>query len=208
MKQKILSIIELILISGVVIIADQYTKLLVRTNLPLRESITPFEQFPFFRIIHWKNTGVAFGLFQGSGWIFTIVGIVIVILVIIFFRQAISGEFFWRAALALQLGGAFGNLIDRINPELGYVVDFIWIGNFPVFNLADSAIVIGAIIMIIGMWNQEKKDKNNETSDSTVDSGVKINSSKTLITASTIPSSEEAHLEKNKTDHDVQGKLE
>ena len=67
--------------------------------------------------------------------------------------------------MAMELGGALGNLADRINPELGYVVDFIWIGDFPVFNLADAAIVLGAFILVIGMWRQEKKHENRGQDD-------------------------------------------
>ncbi len=160
---------ELIAIAAAIVILDQFTKYLVRTNLKLREVWAPFKSMAsFFRIIHWKNTGVAFGLFQGRGWLFTIVGLIVVILIIIFYNQISQGSKFWRVALALELGGALGNLIDRINPAVGYVVDFIWIGNFPVFNFADAAIVIGAAILIIGMWNEDdkKNEKTNEISKS------------------------------------------
>ncbi len=146
---------------------DQWTKLWIRTHLALRESITPIPALGnFFRIIHWKNTGIAFGLFQGNGWILTTVGIVIVIGIILFSAQTADGPAFWHVAMAMELGGALGNLADRINPELGYVVDFIWIGDFPVFNLADTAIVIGAFVLVIGMWHQEKCEKKHREQDS------------------------------------------
>ena len=152
--------IEMLLVAAVVFAADQLSKYWIRTHLELRETITPIPAIGnFFRIIHWKNTGVAFGLFQGNGWILTTVGIIIVIAIIIFSAQVVHGPAFWRIAMAMELGGALGNLADRVNPELGYVVDFIWVGNFPVFNLADSAIVIGAFIMVIGMWQQDKAEK-------------------------------------------------
>ncbi len=152
--------LEMLLIAAAVFAADQLSKYWVRSHLDLRETIEPIPALgSFFRIIHWKNTGVAFGLFQGNGWILTSIGILIVIGIIIFSAQVVNGPAFWRVAMAMELGGALGNLADRLNPELGYVVDFIWIGNFPVFNLADSAIVIGAFIMVIGMWQQEKAEK-------------------------------------------------
>lgn len=152
---------EMLIIAAVVFAADQLSKMWIRSNLSLRESITPIPALEnFFRIIHWKNTGIAFGLFQGNGWILTTVGIIIVIGIIIYSAQVANGPAFWRVALAMELGGALGNLADRLNPELGYVVDFIWVGNFPVFNLADAAIVIGAFILVIGMWTQEKKEQD------------------------------------------------
>ena len=163
MKKKtnrLLVYTEMLLIAAAVFGLDQWSKLWIRTHLALREVMTPIPAIGnFFRIIYWKNTGIAFGLFQGNGWVLTIIGIVLVVGIIIFSTRMIDGPAFWRTALAMELGGALGNLADRINPELGYVVDFIWIGDFPVFNLADSAIVIGAFILVIGMWRQEKSEK-------------------------------------------------
>ena len=151
---------EMLLIAAVIFALDQSSKYWVRTHLVLRETLTPIPALgKIFRIIHWKNTGIAFGLFQGNGWILTTVGILIVLGIIIFSSRIVSGPVYWRVALAMELGGALGNLADRINPGLGYVVDFIWVGNFPVFNIADAAIVIGAVILVIGMWHQEKNEK-------------------------------------------------
>ena len=158
-QKKIRAYAEMAGIAAFVVVIDQLSKLWIRSNLALRETITPIPAIgSWFRIIHWKNTGIAFGLFQGNGWILTVIGIIVVIGIIIYSSQVVNGPAYWRVALALELGGALGNLADRLNPALGYVVDFIWIGNFPVFNLADSAIVIGAIVLILGMWRQEKAD--------------------------------------------------
>lgn len=156
---------EMLIIAAIVFAVDQLSKYWIRTHLALRETITPIPAIgSWFRIIHWKNTGIAFGLFQGNGWILTLIGIAVVIGIIIFSRQVVDGPAYWRVALALELGGALGNLADRLNPELGYVVDFIWIGDFPVFNLADSAIVIGAFVLIIGMMvNDSKIDEQQST---------------------------------------------
>ena len=152
----------MLIIAAIVFVLDQASKYWIRTHLALREVITPIPAIgDWFRIIHWKNTGVAFGLFQGSGWVLTVIGIIVVISIIIFSSQITDGPAFWRVALALELGGALGNLADRLNPALGYVVDFIWIGNFPVFNLADSAIVIGAFVLVLGMWRQEREKQES-----------------------------------------------
>lgn len=175
-EDKLKSYVTMLLIAALVFAVDQITKYWIRTHLALRETIKPIPAIgSWFRIIHWKNTGIAFGLFQGNGWILTVIGLLVVIGIIIYSRQVINGPAYWRVALGLELGGALGNLADRLNPELGYVVDFIWIGDFPVFNLADSAIVIGAIVLIIGMWRQESSSKTDR-SDSEKDVNLDANS--------------------------------
>ena len=175
-EDRLKSYVGMLLIAALVFAADQITKYWVRTNLALRETITPIPAIgSWFRIIHWKNTGIAFGLFQGNGWILTTIGLLVVIGIIIYSRQVINGPAYWRVALALELGGALGNLADRLNPELGYVVDFIWIGDFPVFNLADSAIVIGAFVLIIGMWQQERNSQTDQ-SESQKEENLEVNS--------------------------------
>jgi len=108
---------------------------------------------------------MTFKALKGNGWILTVVGLIVVVGIISFSTQVVNGPAYWRVALGMELGGALGNLADRLNPELGYVVDFIWVGNFPVFNLADSAIVIGAVILVIGMWRQEKREKLSAAED-------------------------------------------
>jgi len=105
----------------------------------------------FFRIIHAQNTGAAFGLFQEQSFalaIVAIVGIVILLAYILFFYRhfPLLDNKLCISALGLILGGTGGNLIDRLNPNLGGVTDFISIGIWPIFNLADSAGVVGAII--------------------------------------------------------------
>ena len=78
--RKLRNYAEMAVIAALVFIVDQLSKLWIRNNLALRETITPIPAIgSWFRIIHWKNTGIAFGLFQGNGWILTAVGIVIVI---------------------------------------------------------------------------------------------------------------------------------
>ena len=162
--EKLKNLGGMLLIALAVFAVDQLSKLWIRTHLALREVITPIPAIgSWFRIIHWKNTGVAFGLFQGSGWILTVIGIVVVVGIMIYSIRNTESPLYLRVALAMELGGALGNLADRLNPELGYVVDFIWVGNFPVFNLADSAIVLGAIVLIIGMWKQEQQNEDGRS---------------------------------------------
>ena len=132
-----------------VVAADQLTKIGIRSNLDVGQSL--FE-LGFFRIIRVPpNTGAAFGLFQGQSFALTIValiGVVVLLLFVLFFsrRFPFLDSRLNKVALGLILGGTVGNLIDRLNPDLGGVTDFISIGIWPAFNIADSAITVGVII--------------------------------------------------------------
>jgi len=148
----------LLIIPGLIIALDQYTKSIVRQNLALGESWMPWQELaPYARILHWYNKGVAFGMFQEGGIIFILLPIIIVVGIIVYFPRIPNQEWTLRLALSMQLGGAIGNLIDRIT--IGHVTDFISIGSFPVFNVADSAITVGTIVLVLGVWLQEKREK-------------------------------------------------
>ncbi|NMB61436.1 MAG: signal peptidase II [Chloroflexi bacterium] len=157
MKKIIKSYLFLLILAGIIIILDQYTKNLVRTNLNYGEVWTPWEWLmPYARVVHWYNTGVAFGMFQGMGLLFTFLPLVVVILILIFYSR-LAGENWWlRSAIGLELGGAIGNLIDRV--KIGHVTDFISVGNFAVFNIADASITVGVAVMLIALWQEEKKN--------------------------------------------------
>lgn len=132
--------------ASLVVIADQLSKLGIRANLALGESL--FE-VGFFRLTYVRGSGAAFGLFQDQTSALIIVALVgvAIMLYAFFFRHKFPFLDNRRGKLALSLvvGGTVGNLIDRI--YLGYVTDFISIGIWPVFNIADSAIVVGVIIL-------------------------------------------------------------
>lgn len=144
--------LSLLIIAGGVILLDQWTKDWVRTNLAYGESWVPFPSLaPFARILHWRNTGAAFGVFQEGGGIFTILAIIVAIMIIYYFPRLQRGDWALRLAMGLQLGGALGNLIDRV--QHNYVVtDFISIGNLPVFNIADTSITLGVIVLLLSIW--------------------------------------------------------
>ena len=130
-----------------VVAADQLSKLWIRSNLALGESL--FE-IGFFRLIRVHNSGSAFGLFQGQSLLLTIialVGVAVILLYVFVFHHKFPFLDNWRGrlALGLVLGGIAGNLIDRI--YLGYITDFIGFSFWPAFNIADSAIVVGTIIL-------------------------------------------------------------
>lgn len=148
----------LFLISGGIIGADQVTKSIVKTNLFVGESWMPWEWLsPFARIVNWHNTGAAFGLFQQGGAVFAILAMIVALLIIIYFPRVSETEKLIRVALAMQLGGSLGNLVDRLTQ--GFVTDFISVGNFPVFNIADACITVGTGIFLLGIWLEERRIK-------------------------------------------------
>ena len=143
--------LSLLFIFGLVFFLDQWTKAWVRNNLAYGETWVPFDWLPsYVRILHWRNSGAAFGFFQEGGGIFTVLAIVVALFIIYYFPRIEHGDWSLRLAMGLQLGGALGNLIDRL--QHGYVTDFISIGQFPVFNVADSSITLGVIILLLGIW--------------------------------------------------------
>jgi signal peptidase II len=137
---------------------DQWTKAIVRANLALGESWMPLEWLaPHARIVHWYNTGVAFGMFQGMNVLFSVLAILVSIAIIYYYRQVPDDDWTLRVAMGFQLAGALGNLVDRIT--VGHVTDFISVGAFPVFNVADASITIGVAILLLGVWIQERRKK-------------------------------------------------
>lgn len=170
----------LFIIAALIIVLDQVTKELVRTLIPLGESWSPWTWLtPYARIIHWTNTGVAFGMFQGKSLIFAILAVIVAGAIIYYYPQVPSESRVIRFALAMQLGGALGNLVDRIFQQ-GQVTDFISVGNFAVFNVADSCITVGVAILLIGIWLDEKhaqeKKKLEEASTPSIDDVNRTNS--------------------------------
>ena len=153
---KIRAYFVLLGIAGLVIASDQWVKYLVRTHLEWGETWSPFEWLArYARIIHWTNKGAAFGLFQSGGLIFTIIAILVSIAILYYYPRVPSSNVALRLALALQMGGALGNLTDRL--VHGIVTDFISVGSFPVFNIADASISVGSAILIATMWVEERR---------------------------------------------------
>jgi signal peptidase II len=145
-------------IAGIIILLDQVTKEIVRASIPFGGQWMPVEWLrPYFRFVHWQNTGAAFGLFQGGGLVFGILAVIVTAFIIIYYPQIPKEEKLMRVAISMQLGGAIGNLIDRI--LFGPVTDFISVGSFPVFNIADSSITVGVGIMILALWLAERKER-------------------------------------------------
>ena len=132
----------LIQLAVLVFLADQFSKYMVREFLLLRES---FPDVGFARITHTFNTGSIFGLFQGQNTPLILVSFVGVAVLILLYHSQRFPTGLLRLSLGLQLGGAFGNLADRV--RLGHVTDWVDIGPWPVFNVADASIVTGLAIL-------------------------------------------------------------
>lgn len=139
-------------LSAGILILDQITKAMIRKRFDLYEYET---LTPFFDLIRLHNTGAAFSfLADQSGWqqhFFVAIGLVVSVVIILWVRSLKGQQAFIAAGLSLLLGGALGNVIDRVS--LGYVTDFLyfnWRGYYwPAFNVADIAICAGAVALII-----------------------------------------------------------
>ena len=145
-------------IVAIVIGLDQWTKMLVRKAIPVGGSIAPLGFLgDFFQILHWKNTGAAFGIFQNANLILMVLGSLIVVVLTWYYFSMKENNLLIRIGLSLAIGGAFGNLIDRITR--GYVTDFLSFGRFPIFNIGDSAVTVGVGLMVLALLLESKSKK-------------------------------------------------
>jgi signal peptidase II len=143
-------------VSGLFLALDQWSKYLVRSQLEVGEMWSPAEWLlAYVRVIHWNNTGAAFGMLPTAGVIFSIVALCVSVAIIYYFPRVSEKQTAVRIALALQLGGAVGNLIDRA--LLGTVTDFISVATFPVFNVADASITVGVALLLASMWVEDRR---------------------------------------------------
>ena len=150
------------------LLLDQFSKVLVAGNLSYADRIPVIEGF--FYLTHVRNTGAAFGLFAGAPVgirlaFFIGISLVAIVIIVSFFRRLAPGDRLAALALGLVLGGAVGNLIDRI--VRGEVVDFLhfrlWGGYaWPDFNVADSAIVVGVAILVLELLASEGESRSRD----------------------------------------------
>jgi signal peptidase II len=155
----------LFLLSGIIVGFDQWTKALVRANIPLAGDWLPTWLswlMPYARIRYWYNSGAAFGFFQNGNTIFSILAIIVDGFIIYYFPRTSRQDWWLRLAMGMQFAGDTGNLIDRL--IFRHVTDFISVGNFAVFNIADSSISVGVAILILGIWLKEREDKKKAKS--------------------------------------------
>ena len=138
--------------------ADQLTKYLVRESLRLGES---WPVTGFFRFTYWTNSGTAFGLFPGQTVLLTIASVAAIGFIIYFHRAHGGRDWISNLTIGLLLGGAFGNLLDRV--VAGEVTDFIDVGPWPIFNIADSSIVVGiaALVIRLALWGDARTARDD-----------------------------------------------
>ncbi|WP_454036799.1 signal peptidase II [Corynebacterium otitidis] len=134
-----------------VAVADQASKAAVLANLEPGETVPLIGDWFRFRLVF--NSGAAFSLGEDYTWLFSLIQLAfVVVIAVVSFRIRHAGQ---AVGLALIAGGALGNLIDRLFREpgffLGHVVDFVSVGNFAIFNLADSAITVGVVVFLAAM---------------------------------------------------------
>jgi signal peptidase II len=148
-----------VLSSIIIIIMDQVTKYIVSTKIPLNSSIEVIPGIIF--ISHVKNSGAAFGVFQNKTNVFIVISVIAIILIIILKIKLNLDFILYNISLGFILGGAIGNLIDRI--VFKEVIDFIHLRYFAVFNIADSFICIGfGIVVILILKNYFKRGVNKK----------------------------------------------
>lgn len=141
-------VLGLIAIAGTLAL-DQLSKWVALRELGPNGSRDVIEIIPgVLRFIFARNTGSAFGMFQGAEWLKIVAVLAVILLAIYFVRQA-SKDWVLSLALGLQVGGALGNIVDRY--RRGYVVDWIDVSRWPTFNLADTGITIGVVLLMYAL---------------------------------------------------------
>ncbi len=153
-------------LSGAIVVLDQVTKALAESALTLHQ---PVPVLPFFNLMLAYNTGAAFSFLADAGgwqrWFFLLLGILVSVGLCVWLARLQATERWLALALALILGGAVGNVIDRF--WLGQVIDFIQLyydrWYWPAFNIADSAITVGAVLLVADSWFSSRVAPPNKT---------------------------------------------
>ncbi len=155
-------------IVATVLALDQVSKSWVVAHMGLGESREVASWLaPIFSLTYVTNTGIVFGLFQGMGDILLVVALIAVGAILLYYRHLPPGPLVLHIALGLQLGGALGNLVDRLTR--GAVVDFIdlnfWpLHHWPIFNVADTCIVAGVVLLLLVMLTDKERQPAPEES--------------------------------------------
>ncbi|WP_341301865.1 signal peptidase II [Lysinibacillus sp. FSL H8-0500] len=148
-------------LAAFVILLDQWTKWLIVKNMEYGERIALWD--PWFGLLSHRNRGAAWGMLEGQIWLFSIVTIAVIGAIIYFYHKEAKGKPLFQVGLMLLLGGALGNFIDRL--FRGEVVDFADVlipiinYDFPIFNVADAALTIAVVLLMIGLIVEDKKEK-------------------------------------------------
>lgn len=161
MNTKKYRILPMLIIGIVVLALDQLTKFLVATRMELGESIPVLGEY--LTITSHRNSGAAWGMFEGRMMFFYIITVIVIVFLIYFYKTEAKDNLMMQTGITLLLAGAIGNFIDRLLFQ--EVVDFIDVliinYDFPIFNVADSALTIGVIVLLIEVFitGKDKKKK-------------------------------------------------
>ena len=157
-------------VAAVIIGLDQWTKSLVRQNIPDYTSMIPFPALgEYFVFEHVHNYGAAFGILQGHGEFFIVVAFIVSVVILVYaVRSLTPDQKAIRVLLGMEMGGAIGNVIDRIMH--GYVTDFVKMGipgvyYWPNYNIADSAIVLGVIGLAVLLIRQDIQQSRQQAEE-------------------------------------------
>ncbi|MDI2589363.1 MULTISPECIES: signal peptidase II [unclassified Psychrobacillus] len=148
-------------IAAIVIALDQWTKWLIVKNMELGERIPILD--PYIALLSHRNKGAAWGMLQGQFSLFAIITVIVIIGIIYYFHKEAKGKPVFQVGLMMLLGGAIGNFIDRVWRR--EVVDFADVlipiinYDFPIFNVADAALSIGVVMVIIFIIKEERAEK-------------------------------------------------
>ncbi len=143
-------------VACLVLAADQASKAWVIGNIPLNGSLEIIPLLKnWFVLTYITNAGAAFGLFPQLGLVFTFIALGVSLVIVFYHRSLPPGQWLVRLSLGLQLGGAVGNLLDRL--RYGHVVDLFYIRLWPVFNIADAAIVTGVVLLMLHLLRTPSK---------------------------------------------------
>ena len=145
--------ISALMLTSFIVILDQITKFFIKESLTLGEPINLLGKYVRLNFI--TNPGMAFGIRVGGRMFFIVFTFIATLVILILLFKAKDGHSWTRIGLASILGGAIGNLIDRV--MAGEVVDFIEIGPWPIFNIADIAVTFGMVVLIIIVFFEKKK---------------------------------------------------
>jgi signal peptidase II len=154
----------IILVAVVIVTTDQLAKVWVRAHVALGGDWLPAQLawlMPYARIRFWYNSGAAFGIFANGNYVFMVLAVIVALAILYYFPRVARKDWWLRLALILQFSGAVGNLTDRI--QFGHVTDFISVGNFAIFNIADSCISVGVVVLILGVWITDLRDKRRRS---------------------------------------------
>ncbi|MCA1029998.1 signal peptidase II [Bacillus timonensis] len=150
------------LLALIIIVLDQATKWIIVQYMKLGDSIVVIDQFLY--ITSHRNRGAAWGILQGQMWFFYIITVIVIGILVAYIQKLQKGQQIFGIALGLMLGGAIGNFIDRIfrKEVVDFINTYIFSYDFPIFNIADSALVIGVSLILLLTIMEGKETKESK----------------------------------------------